>query len=284
MQMAENGRWRRWRRLVLVVVVALLSMVALAWFFPARWALAWIAPQLHGLRMQQVHGSLWHGGADQVLLADGSVLGHVQWQVSRRALFASAPLQVDFAGPQLKFSGRLQAEPNGQVRWDQVQLRANVALWNPHGTSSALGQPRGELWMTVDRAVLQGGWPLQLDLRAHWRDAAVLTRRGKVALGALDLRVTARAGVVDATVSDVAGGPLQVNGTLRLSPLGWSLDARLRARRADPALQHWLAALGTADATGIVHVQRRGGLTLPPVVPTSTTFDVSSTRPQQGSP
>jgi general secretion pathway protein N len=169
------------------------------------------------------------------------------------------------------------------VRWEQVQLRANVALWNPHGTS-ALGQPRGELWMTVDRAVLQGGWPLQLDLRAHWCDAAVLTRRGKVALGAFDSRVTAHAGVVDATVSDVAVGPLQVNGALRLSPLGWSLDARLRARHADPALQHWLAALDTADATGIVHVHRRGGLTLPPAVPTSTAFDVSSTRPQQGSP
>jgi len=284
MQMAESRRWRRWQRLVLVVLVALLSMVALAWFFPARWALAWITPQLHGLRMQQVHGSLWHGRADRVLLADGSVLGHVQWKVSRRALFASAPLQVDFAGPQLTFSGRLQAEPSGQVRWDQVQLRADVALWSPHG-ASVPGQPRGELWMTVDRAVLQGGWPLQLDLRAHWREAAVLTRRGKVALGAFDSRVTARAGVVDATVSDVAGGPLQVNGTLRLSPLGWSLDARLRARHADPALQHWLATLGATDVGGSVHVQRRGGLALVPSnASTLATPAISSTHAQQGSP
>jgi general secretion pathway protein N len=136
--------------------------------------------------------------------------------------------------------------------------------------------------MTASHAVLQGGWPLQLDLRAHWRDATVLTHVGKVTLGAFDSRVTARAGVVDATVSDVAGGPRHVRGTLQLTPLGWSLDARLRARRADPALQHWLATLGAADATGIVHVQRRGGLALtPPAAPTSAVF---STRPQQGSP
>ena len=283
MQMAESRRLRRWQKIVLVVVVALLLTVALGWFFPARWALAWMAPPLHGLRLQQVHGLLWNGRAEQVLLADGSVLGHVQWQVSRRALFAAAPLQVDFAGPQLAFSGRVQKEPNGRVRWDNVQLRVDLALWRPPA-ATAWGQPRGKLWMTASHAVLQGGWPLQLDLRAHWRDAAVLAHGGKVTLGAFDSRVTVRAGVVDATVSDVAGGPLQVRGTLRLSPLGWSLDARLRARRADPALQHWLADLGAADATGSVHVQRHGGLTLPPAAPTSAASAVSSTRPQQGSP
>lgn len=283
MQIPESGRWHWWQRLVLVVVAVLLLTVVLGWFFPARWALAWLAPQWHGLRLEQVHGLLWQGRAGQVLLADGRVLGQVQWQVPRRAVFAPAPVQLDFAGPQLAFSGQVQAQPNGQLRWDRLQARVDLALWRPRRVT-AWGQPRGKLQVTVSHAVLQGGWPLQLDLQAHWRDAAVLTRSGRVTLGAFAVRATARAGVVDATFSDVAGGPLQANGTLRLTPLGWSLDARLRARRADPALQRWLATLGAADATGIVHVQRRGGLALPPAVPTSAAAVVSSTRPPQGSP
>lgn len=261
MQIVGNGPWHRWRRIVLVALAALLLLLILGWFFPARWALAWMSLPMHGLRLQQVQGTLWNGRAGRVLLADGSVLGHVRWQVSRRVLFTAVPLQVEFAGPQVVFSGSVQAAPAGRVRWDNVQLRADLALWRPRGTPP-LGQPRGMVWVTVAHVLLQDGWPLQLDLRARWRDAALLARDANMPLGTLDIRATAQAGVVNARVSDVDAGPLQVLGTLQLSPLGWWLDARLRARHADPALQHWLATLGTADTSGMVHVQRRGGLAL----------------------
>jgi general secretion pathway protein N len=284
MQTVGTGHRRRWRRIALVVLTALLLLLTLGWFFPARWALAWRLPPMHGLQLQQVHGSLWNGRAERVLLADGSVLGHVRWQVSRRALFTAVPVQVDFAGPQLVFSGSVQAAADGRVRWDNVQLRADLALWRPHGTPTP-GQPRGMLRVTVAHALLQDGWPLQLDLRARWRDAALLVRKVNIPLGALDIRATAHAGVVDARVNDVDAGPLQVLGTLQLSPLGWWLDARLRARHADPALQHWLATLGGVDTAGSVHVQRRGGLALAaPMAPAPAGSAVLSTRTPRGQP
>ncbi len=270
--------------MVLGASMVLLLVAALVWFFPARWALAWMAPRLHGLRLQQVHGLVWHGRADQVLMADGHELGRVQWKLPRRALLAPAPMQVDFDGPQLAFSGSMQAEPNGRVRWDNVQLRADLALWRPHKLP-ALGRPRGEWQMTVDHALLQDGWPLQLDMRARWHDAVLVTRSGNVALGELDWRVSAHAGVIDARVSDVDDGPLQVSGTLRLSPLGWRLDARLHARRADPALRGWLATLGCEDAGGTVHLQRSGGLApLPAAAPASHATATSTLHTQQGQP
>lgn len=284
MQIAGNGRLRRRRQIALLVLAGLLLLLTLGWFFPARWALAWLTPSLHGLRLQEVHGVLWDGRADQVLLPDGRVLGRVHWKLSRRAVFAPAPVQMDFAGPQMTFSGSLLAQPHRRVRLDHVRLRVDLALWRPQAPP-ALGQPRGELSTTLDHGVLQDGWPLEFDLRAHWRDAALLTSHGNVALGTLDLSATAHAGVIDASVSDVDDGPLQVNGSLRLSPLGWWLDLRLRERCANPRLQRWLASLGTTDATGTVYVQRRGGLApMPPVAPTPIGSAVHSTRTQQGQP
>lgn len=262
--------------------MALLLVAALGWFFPARWALHWMAPSWHGLHLQQVHGTVWNGSVDQVLQADGSVLGRLRWRVSRRILLAPAPLQLDFVGSQLAFSGAVRAKSKDQVYLDHVRLRVDMALWRPHELP-AWGQPRGQLTLTVDHAVLQGTWPLQLDLRAQWRDAALLTTRGEVALGAFDAHVTARAGVIDATVQDTGTGPLQLAGTVRANPLGWWLDARLRVRRADPILQHWLATLGTVDAAGSVHVHHRQGFApTPPAAPAGVGSGILSSGAQRG--
>ena len=265
-------------------MLLLVLTLALGWFLPARWAIAWISPRLHGLQFHDVHGSLWDGRADHVLRADGTVLGQVRWHVSRRALFAVEPLQVELTGPQLAFSGSMQAPRNGQVRWDDVRLRADLAPWRLP-VLSALGNPLGKLSMTVDHALLQDGWPLQLELRAQWRGAAVFVRGRRVALGAVDAQAIARAGVVDITLTDVDNGPLQVLGAMRLSPLGWGLNLHLHPRQADPALRQWLATLGKPDAAGTVHVQRRVGLMLiPSMPPTSLPSSGMPTGTQRGKP
>lgn len=284
MQVAASRRWRLWRPLALVVALVLLSMLALGWFFPARWALAWVAPRLQGVQLEDVHGLLWDGRADRVLRADGTLLGQVRWQVSRRALFSVVPLHVNFVGPQLVFSGIMRASRQGEVRWDNVHLQAELELWCRFAVP-ALGVPRGKLRVSVDHAVLHDGWPLELDLHARWDDAAVIARGVHVALGALDAHAVAHAGVVDANFADVDGGPLQVAGALRISPLGWGLNARLRARLADPTLRRWLATLGAADAEGDVLVQRRVGLvSIPPVTASPPSSAVFPTRNQQGQP
>lgn len=284
MQLVASRRRPRWRQVVFAAMLLLVLTLVLGWFFPARWAIAWISPRLQGLQFNGVHGSLWDGRADRVLRADGTVLGQVSWQVSRRALVAVVPLQVELNGPQLAFSGSMQAPRKGQVRWDNVHLQADLALLRSP-VLSALGKPLGKLSVVVERAVLQDGWPLQLELRAQWRDAAVLARGTRVALGAVDAQAIARAGVVDITLADVDNGPLQVLGAVRLSPLGWGLNLHLHPRQADPALRQWLATLGQADATGTVIVQRRAGLmSIPSISPTTIASSVLPPTTQRGKP
>jgi Anti-sigma regulatory factor (Ser/Thr protein kinase) len=269
MNRSRNRRLKHLRKYLPGLGLVLLAAALLLWFLPARWAMPWLAPRLHGLRLQQVQGLLWDGRADQVVAADGRVLGRLQWQLSRRALLGTLRLQLDFDGPQLAFSGGMQRLPEGRIALHEVNVRAELAALdhyisdhgglNHYGTSP-LGQPRGELRLTVDHALLQGGWPLQLQAQAQWRHAVVHTHGGDVALGDLQWQAQAQDGVIQAQVHDDGNGPLHADGQMRLSPLGFRLDAVLRPRQTDPALRRWLAGLGQPAADGSVHIRRSSGL------------------------
>jgi len=263
-----NRRLKYLRKCLIGLGVLILAAALLAWFAPARWALPWIGPQLHGVRLQQVEGSLWDGRAGQVVATDGRQLGQLQWQLSRRALIGQVQLRLEFHGPQFDFSGAMQRLPANQVQWHGVSIRAELAALLPRVTLP-LGQPQGELQLTVDDALLQAGWPLQLQAHAQWLHAAMRTRNGDVALGNLQWQAQALGGVIGLQLHDDGHGPLQADGQLQLSPLGWRLDAKLRARQTDLALRRWLATLGQPDVDGMVHIQRSGGLGASLPVPTA---------------
>lgn len=246
-------------RSLIALGVLLLAACVLVWLLPARWALPWIEPRLHGMQLRQVGGLVWDGRAGQVLAADGRNLGSLRWQLSRQALLGKVRLQVFFDGPQLAFSGDLRKLSADRLQWSRVNLRADLDAL-PQRLDAPLGQPEGKLLLAVDSAVLQGGWPMQLQAQAHWQHAAMRTAMGNVALGALQLQAQAQDGVITAQLQDDGHGPLQAAGQLQLSPLGWRLDARLHPRQPDPGLRHWLAQFGPAQADGSVHIQRRGGL------------------------
>jgi general secretion pathway protein N len=252
------------RYYLLGLLALLLVLGLLVWFLPARWARPWIEPQLHGLQLQQVHGTLWDGRSDQVLSPGGEPLGKLRWTLSRRALLGDARMQLHFDGPFLAFSGAAHRLAEQRVEMHDLALTTNLdKLALPE--ASPLGRPGGQLVVDSSHALLQAGWPLELQLHAQWRQAQMHTPDGDVALGTLALQAQSHAGVIQARLHDVGSGPLAANGELQLSPLGWRLDATLSSRQTDPLLEHWLAKLGTPSADGSVHVERRGGLagTLP---------------------
>lgn len=244
----------------LIGLASLLLLGALLlWFLPARWVVPWLQPRLHGMQLQHVGGSVWDGHAGQVTGADGRLLGRLRWQLSRQALLGRQVLRLDLDGPQLAFSGDWQRRDNGQIEAHGVHVRADAALFDRY-LNSPWGQPRGELILSLDHLLLQGGWPLSLRGHASWRDALMHTREGDVQLGTVLFQVQASDGVIHASWHDEGDGPLQTRGQLQLSPLGFRLDATLRARHTDRLLQQWLARLGPMSRDGSVHIQHRGGL------------------------
>ncbi len=250
------------KNVLLGLVLLVTLVVALLWLLPARWALPWVEPSLHGMRLQQVHGSVWNGEAREVTNANGQRLGQLHWQVSRRALLGDLRMRVAFDGPQLTFSGALRRLPDGHIEADGVQMHANLAnlaVLDIYAEPS-WGRPLGELQLAAEDVLLQGGWPSQGQARGLWQHAAVRTGGGDVSLGDMQLEAQARGGAIRARWHDLGGGPLQANGELQLSPLGWRLDTTLRARHTDPALQRWLARLGPMSDDGSVRIQQSGGL------------------------
>lgn len=247
------------RNFLLGLGLLLLVAATLVWFLPASWAMWWIEPQLHGLRLQRVHGTLWDGAADAVLSRDGEDLGQLHWRLSRRALLGQAHLQLDLDGPRLALNGTLQSLPHRQIDVRALQAHADLALFSRYFAASD-NRPEGELWLTLDHALLQSGWPMELQARGIWRHAAMHTRSGTIPLGELRWQAQSHGGVLQLRLRDHGDGPLQARGELLLSPLGWRLDATLRNRHTDPALSRWLAQWGPPAADGSVHIQRKGGL------------------------
>ncbi|MEO6799879.1 MAG: type II secretion system protein N [Rhodanobacter sp.] len=248
----------------ILVALALLAALVISslWFLPARWVMPWIEPQLQGLRLQQVHGLVWDGEAGDVIGVNGQRLGHLQWQLSRRALLGDVRLQLALDGPQLGFSGAVRRLPDSRLAVDDVRLHADLAVLDAY-PATPWGRPQGRLQLTAAHVLLQGGWPLQLQAHGLWEPAAMQTSEGVVALGGVQLEAQAQGGVIHAQWHDAGTGPLQAKGELQLSPLGWRLDTTLRARQTDPALQRWLARLGPVSADGSVHIQQSGGLAGP---------------------
>lgn len=248
------------KKILLALAVLLLAVAALLWWLPARWAIPLLQPSLHGLRLQQVGGTLWEGHADQVVAPGGRVLGRAQWQLSRSALFGHAELQLDFAGPQFGMNGHFRKLPAGRMDVDDLQAHAELSALVDPRMRWPVGQPRGEFVLHARHAMLQGVWPLELQADWQWRQAAMHMKNDDVALGNLHGTLAAQGGVIHAQWQDDGQGPLRTTGDLEFSPLGWRLDAELQPRQADPALQRWLATLGKPAADGSVHIARSGGV------------------------
>ena len=253
-------RLKTLKKILPAVAVLLLAAAAALWWLPARWVLPLLQSSLHGLRLQQVGGTLWDGRAGQMLAPDGRALGQLQWQLSHRALFGQIELQVDFDGPQFAFHGYMRKLPAGQVAWSGVQARVELSALADPRLRLPLGQPQGELALHAEHALLQGGWPLEMQAGLQWRHAAMHMKNGDVALGNLHGTLAAQDGVIHAQWQDDGEGPLRTTGDLQLSPLGWRLTAELQPRQEDPSLRRWLAALGKPDADGKMHIERSGGL------------------------
>ncbi|MFC5740241.1 type II secretion system protein N [Dyella tabacisoli] len=240
---------------VLIVLGALLLLALLVWYLPAQWMQSRLEARLHGLRLDQVGGTLWEGHAGQVLTTDGRNLGRLEWQLSRRALWGDTRFSAGLEGPQLSFHGDMHQLDKQRAEWSQVHLRGDIASLGLH-TEWLGGGLHGQLNIEIAHVLLQGRWPLELDGSARWSDAAA----GALALGEIQLQAQGRAGVIQGELQDGGNGPLQLNGQLGLSPLGWRYSVNAKPRGANPALQRWLLGLGRAGADGAVQIKGSGGL------------------------
>lgn len=247
-------------RIALAGALALLFALALlAWFLPARWAVAALQPRLHGVRLEQVSGLFWHGHAGRVLDAGGDELGALDWTLSRRALLGDLRLRFALSRPGQAVSGAMRRLSATESTWRDVRVQADASVLD--GLPLFAGQRlHGRLNVHIVDARLQGYWPMQLHGSAQWLDGAVDDAGNRVPLGDFRLDADGEGGVLRLDAGDEGRGQLHADGQATLSPLGWRYALTLQPRTDDPALRRWLQRFGQPASDGTLRLSGSGGL------------------------
>ena len=238
-------------------LAGLLLLVALAavavWTAPAELAYGLFGNRLRPLHLDGLSGTVWQGTADRAG-ALGQALGRLQWQVDRGALLSrrfAANLRVD--GQDMRGSARVAAEQD-RVEIADLDGEFPASLLGPALDIPALTL-LGRISCRFSRVELQGGLPRRVEGTATWRDLAVA---GAATAALPGLEVTFRTesdGLVAAEVKDL-GGPLAIDGQVRMAGERYRTEVRLNLREPNPALEEVLKFVGerTPDGGSILRV------------------------------
>jgi hypothetical protein len=234
-----------------------LGLLALAAFvlvvlarLPARWATALLPAEVS---CTEPAGTLWSGSCAN-LEARGFRAGAFRWALRPMRLLggrAAASLRIASPGSTLEgefaiglFGGALEGR---DVRGD-IELRPDGLL---PGIPADLD---GRVSLALDAFDLRDRAVTALRGKVEVRDVRQRTRDGLLPLGSYALRFdgsTDAGGQVVGKLEDL-GGPLDVQGTLALTPApGYLLNGTVAVRPdAPPGLARQIAFLGSPDASG----------------------------------
>lgn len=251
---------RRRHRWWLVVLVVLAGLVALGWWFPARWAWWMVRGNFPAVSVRNIHGSVWDGAADG-LVVQGESLGLLHWAAERLSVLRTLRATFSIDGAGLTVHGHLACPGGGILVFSDVSFHIPATRFEVSLPAGLV--PGGVVAGKVNVLRLVDGWPGVLDARVDWRSARLLGHGSPLDLGTLRSRWQSRAGgVINGGLTDVGDGPVALDGGVVVSALGWRVDVTVRQRDADPRMSRLLDHLGTREASGAVQIRRRGGLAM----------------------
>ena len=235
-------------RLRIAAAGAAAFLIVLIARFPARWA-ARALPR--GTACLQLGGTLWSGTCTG-LLAAGAPLGDLTWTTHPlQLLIGRLSVSVALALPNGTVSSRVELRPSGAITAEN--LRATVPL--SHALIAQLPPDTQGL--------------LQIDLASlHWNGKRITAIQGDFSVRGLAVRgellgnyrvsFPVESGISGGSADEPIGrledlgGPLSVQGTLRLTPApGFVLDTLVAPRANAPRdIVQDLRLLGSPDAQG----------------------------------
>jgi len=238
---------------IAVLWLLLTASIALIAFAPATWLDRRVGEATGGrLRLSDAEGTVWRGrGA--IVDAHGTWRIPIAWRIAPTALLRGA---VD-----IELESFESDAPRGRITLEDagVDLR-NLRFDIPAAALRSLSnvplplEPGGEL--VFDAAAFRYR-PNQADgaLDMRWERARLATAGSALDLGTVTAHVAPQGAALVGTIAN-AGGQARIDGDATFSANGVSLRATIAPGPGVPAdIARLLAAIGSTDANGAVHVQ-----------------------------
>jgi len=229
----------------------------LVWTLPADRAVAMVRKQLPQLQLSGVTGTAWSGRA-AALQYKTQQLSRFQWHLNPFALITGrVEFDFTFDGGGRTGMATLARRLGGALVLSDAQATLPMAEVAP-----LLGAPlplNGLLEAKLDELTAVGGMVQSATGELHWRQAAITEPAQK--LGDFSAQIVTEDAGIRAQIRD-EGGPLQLEGTLRLINDGnYQFNARAAVRDPQQAmLRQVLQAAGRQEPDGRVVLEYSGHL------------------------
>lgn len=240
------------------LLTAVLTLIMLA---PAELAYRFVGHRLAPLQLDGVAGSLWRGRAAQWVV-HGIGLGALEWQLERGSVVTGQPKgEVRAIGDQVSGNARFERVDDG---WSLSEVRGRfpAPLLAP-----ALDIPGlallGNIELDLATVRIAEGQLATAAGTVTWRGLGV---RGIAALTlpGVEMRIEATGErSLEAEVRDL-GGPLAIDGRVKLANGAFTAEVDLIPRENEPRLEEILKYVGERRPDGGSHLRIEG--TLKPVI------------------
>lgn len=229
------------------------------WTYPAERALSAGRDFMPDTYFQNVSGTLWHGRAGRVRIAD-QTFERVSWDIRLlSALFGRLDVAVNFDGAGRSGEGIVSLGMSGDVRLKNVKARLPVADVDQYFGLDPVTLS-GVFDVDLRRASFEGNMLSSAEGVVLWQNARVVSPMAQE-LGGFILALSPDDNGVAGQIKD-DGGNVQLDGVVHLSPAGdYTITGTIAARGDNRSpLARTISALGRPGPDGRIGLEYAGNL------------------------
>ena len=231
------------RKLVIAASIALLVTLFALYTLPARIAWQLVRHKMPYVELVGLHGTLWDGNADRVIVAN-QLLGKLAWQIPRNTALRFAPkIQIRLDGSTVQLDGFAQQFGSNWV------LSALTASADAGWLAPALGIPAviptGKLAVNFSELRLdERGFPIRAEGNLQWLNAGV-TGLAQADFGSFDISIkNDLSGAIKGSISAIGSAALDISGGFALQGDSYNAEITLRQKVSNPNMERALSLIG----------------------------------------
>ena len=239
-----------------ILFLGLLAFLGAAlWQLPLSYAKPYAERYVHGLKLNDVSGTVWNGEAKQ-FIANNTDFEKVKWSVKPLTSLTSLSLKFDFDidGRDLTATGLAGVTPSKNLIIDDTTFNLNAAYINKQ---QRLTKVSGDIKGTIIHAILNQRDLPMIDGIVDWKEAAI-NSPFKLTQGDYHAVITPASDHLNIQLSS-SDAPVELSGKVTLNK-EWIYNTDLNIKATDAKLAPMMGLLGKPQANGAVNVKKQGDL------------------------